>query len=96
MHAFKKEIMKSRQFVGGEGLAFPHEARIVRAGTKGEPVTDGVFPESKEFLAGFWIVKVDSAEEAYRLAARVSAAPGNKERAYQPIEVRQVASGPPE
>ena len=32
------------------------EAKLVRAGSHGDPVTDGVFPESKEFLAGYWIV----------------------------------------
>ena len=95
MHTFNDELIKSGKFVMGEGLAIPQEARIVRAGKRGEPVTDGVFPESKEFLAGFWIVEVTDAEEAYRLAARISNAPGNKARGTQPIEVRKVASGPP-
>ena len=95
MHAFNKELIDSGTFVTAEGLAFPQEAKIVRAGSDGAPITDGVFPEAKEFLAGYWIVDVDSPEEAYRLAARVSAAPGSKERGNQPIEVRQVMSGPP-
>src|SRR6478609_4580766 len=42
----------------------------------GTPRTDGVFPESKEFLAGYWIVDVDTPEQAYAIAARASAAPG--------------------
>ena len=42
----------------------------MRAGKDGEPVTDGVFPESKEFLAGYWIVDVESPERAYEIAAR--------------------------
>jgi hypothetical protein len=96
MHAFNKELKESGAFVIAEGLAFPDQARMVRAGSDGAPITDGVFPESKEFLAGFWIVDVEGPEEAYRLAARASAAPGNEERGYQPIEVRQVMSGPPE
>ena len=96
MHEFNKELKNSGSFVAAEGLAFPNQAKIVRAGSDGEPITDGVFPESKEFLAGYWIVDVESPEQAYRLAARVSAAPGNKERGNQPIEVRQVMSGPPE
>jgi hypothetical protein len=96
MQAFTKDLKDSGAFVAAEGLGFPDEAKIVRAGTDGTPITDGVFPESKEFLAGYWIVDVESPEEACRLAARVSAAPGNKERGNQPIEVRQVLSGPPE
>ena len=39
--------------------------QAVRAGKDGKPITDGVFPESKEFLAGYWIVDVDSPERAY-------------------------------
>ncbi|HLV94519.1 MAG TPA: YciI family protein, partial [Candidatus Acidoferrales bacterium] len=65
-----------------------------RAGKDGLPVTDGVFPESKEFLAGYWIIDVKSAEEAYRIAARVSAAPGpGGAPGSMPIEVRQVMGG---
>jgi len=102
MHAFNKELKDSGAFVAAEGLAFPEQAKIVRAGGDGTPITDGIFPEAKEFLAGYWIVDVESLEEAYRIAARASAAPhpprhgpeGNL--GNQPIEVRQVMSGPPE
>ena len=48
----------------------------MRAGKDGEPITDGPFPEAKEFLAGYWIVDVDSPEHAYEIAAQASAAPG--------------------
>src|SRR6266850_547540 len=96
MRDFSKKLEDSGKFVSAEGLAFPQEAKLVRAGSDGEPITDGVFPEAKEFLAGYWIVDVESAEQAYRIAARASAAPGCKDRGNQPIEVRQVMSGPPE
>jgi len=97
MRAFSKELKESGHFVATEGLGFPHEARIVRAGKNGEPVTDGVFPESKEFLAGYWIVDVENAEQAYRIAARASASPGpGGTPANIPIEVRQVMSGIPD
>ena len=52
MHAFNKELKDSGKFVASEGLAWADEARIVIAASDG--VTDGVFPESKEFLAGNW------------------------------------------
>jgi hypothetical protein len=94
MRAFSKELKESGVFVATEGLAWPGEAKIVRAGTKGEPITDGVFPESKEFLAGYWIIDVESPEQAYKIAARVSAAPGSGgAQGSLPIEVRQVLSG---
>jgi hypothetical protein len=95
MHAFNKELKDSGVLVQAEGLAFPDQAKIVRAGPNGEPVTDGVFPESKEFLAGFWIIDVESQEEAYQIAARASMGPRSPGRGNQPIEVRQVMSGPP-
>jgi len=53
-----------------------------------------VFPEAKEFLAGYWIIDVESREQAYNIAARASAAPGlGGQPANMPIEVRQVLSG---
>ena len=94
MRAFSKELKDSGVFVTTEGLGFPDQAKIVRAGKDGLPVTDGVFPESKEFLAGYWIIDVKSAEEAYRIAARVSAAPApGGAPGSMPIEVRQVMGG---
>ena len=97
MRAFNKELKDSGVLVATEGLAWPDQAVIVRAGSDGTPITDGVFPEAKEFLAGYWIVDVESAEEAYRIAARASLAPAPKgTEGTMPIEVRQVMSGPPE
>ena len=96
MHRFNAELTAAGEWVDGQGLAAPGEARLVRAGKDGAPVTDGPFPESKEFLAGYWIVEVDSPERAYALAARASAAPGpGGAPLNMPIEVRQVMSGPP-
>jgi hypothetical protein len=93
MRDFNKELKDSGVLVATEGLAFPDEAKVVRAGSDGEPITDGVFPESKEFLAGYWIIDVESPDQAYEIAARASAAPGpGGLRGRQPIEVRQVMS----
>jgi len=97
MRAFSKELGDAGVFVSTEGLAFPDQAKIVRAGSDGEPITDGIFPESKEFLAGYWIVDVESPEQAYKIAARVSGAPGpGGKRGNIPIEVRQVLGSAPE
>ncbi len=97
MVTFAEALKKEGAWVGGEGLALPSEARIVRAGKDGKPeVTDGPFAEAKEFLAGFWIVQVKNKEDAYAIAARASAAPGPGGRPINmPIEVREVPSGPP-
>ena len=96
MKGVDKELRESAELVSAEGLAFPDQARLVRAGKDGTPITDGVFPESKEFLAGFWIVDVESPERAYAIAAKVSAAPGpGGAPLNMPIEVRPVMSAPP-
>jgi hypothetical protein len=97
MMNLNRELKASGTFVAGEGLDGPERARLVRARAGGgTPITDGPFPETKEFLAGFWIVDVDSAEDAYALAARISAAPGKGGVPLNmPIEVRQVMSAPP-
>ena len=91
-----KALRESGELVSAEGLADPKQAKIVRAGKDGAPITDGVFPESKEFLAGYWIVDVESSDQADKIAARASAAPGpGGAPMNMPIEVRQVMSGPP-
>jgi hypothetical protein len=96
MGTFAKKLQDSGEWVDGQGLAGPDQAVIVRAGKDGRPVTDGVFPESKEFLAGFWIVEAPSAARAYEIAAEASAAPGPGGKPLNmPIEVREVQSGPP-
>jgi hypothetical protein len=98
MIQFNKELKSAGEFVDAQGLSGPEEARVVRAAPKtGSPeVTDGPFPEAKEFLAGFWIIDVESKDRAYALAARASAAPGKGGVPLNmPIEVREVMSGPP-
>lgn len=97
MIGLNEDLRASGELADAQGLAFPDQAKLVRAGSRGEPVTDGVFPESKEFLAGFWIVDVDSLDRACAIAAKASAAPGPDGMPLNmPIEVRQVMSGPPE
>jgi hypothetical protein len=95
MHRFNNELSQAGEWVDAQGLTPPAQAKLVRAGKGGVPVTDGVFPEAKEFLAGFWIVEVDSPERAYELAAMASAAPGPGGKPLNmPIEVRPVMSAP--
>jgi len=98
MIAINKRLRAAGELVSAEGLSGPDQAKLVRAGADGTPVTDGVFPESKEFLAGYWIVDVDSAARAYAIAAEASTAPGpGGVPMNMNIEVREVMSGvPPE
>lgn len=96
MHALNQELVESGELVDARGLAGPDQARLVRVAADGTPaVTDGVFPETKEFLAGFWILDCESLARATEVAARISAAPGRGgEPVRVPVEVRQVMSAP--
>jgi hypothetical protein len=96
MHRYNKELADAGEWVDAQGLTPPGEARLVRAGKDGAPVTDGPFAETKEFLAGYWIIEVDRPERAYELAAKASAAPGPRGVPLNmAIEVRRIMSGPP-
>jgi hypothetical protein len=100
MIAFSRKLQAAGELVGSDGLASPEQARLVRAGKDGVPITDGIFPEAKEYLAGYWMIDVDSPERAYALAAEASTAPGGsmvgadgKPLEHFWIEVREVLSG---
>src|SRR3984893_3764971 len=87
-----KELTESGEFVAAQGLAGPKEAKVVRGEKNGMPVTDGIFPESKEFLLGYWIVDVATPGRAYAIAGRILSAPGPGEvPTNMPIEVRRFA-----
>ncbi|HKE48416.1 MAG TPA: YciI family protein [Rhodanobacteraceae bacterium] len=95
MMDLNKKLAASGEFVDAQGLAGPEEAKSIRARKDGTPDTDGPFAEAKEFLAGFWIVDVDSPARAYQIAATASDAPGKDGVPLNmPIEVRQVMSAP--
>lgn len=77
LHALNEELKANGEFVRTEGLSGPEGLRVVHARNDGAPViTDGPFPESKEVLAGYWIIDVESPQRAYEIAARASAGPG--------------------
>ena len=96
MHRLNEELAASGERVDAQGLAGPQTARIVRANGGSPLVTDGPFPETKEFLAGYLIVDCADEERALEVAARMSAAPGpGGAPLNMPIEVRPVMSAPP-
>ncbi|WP_336083145.1 YciI family protein [Nocardia sp. SSK8] len=94
--ALGAQLAASGELVDAQGLAGPEQALIVHSDGRSAPVvTDGPFPETKEFLAGYWIVDVDSPERAVEIAAQASAAPGPGGAPIgEYIEVRQVMSAP--
>ena len=93
LRSIASDLSGSGEFVATQGLAEPAEAKVVRGEKNGMPVTDGIFPESKEFLLGYWILDVATPERAYAIAGRISAAPGpGGAPTNTPIEVRRFAA----
>jgi hypothetical protein len=89
-----EELTERGELVEAQGLT--EQAKTVTHDGPGTPiVTDGPFPESKELLAGYRMVDVESPERAIEIAAKGSAAPGpGGAPIKQPIEVREVMSIP--
>ncbi|MFC0112997.1 YciI family protein [Kibdelosporangium aridum] len=86
MAQFNQEMADAGILVGAEGLLDSGKgARVQMSGGK-TTITDGPFTESKELVAGFWMIKVDSLEEAIDWASRVPSPPEIETN----LEVRQV------
>jgi hypothetical protein len=93
LRSIAKDLTASGEFVETQRLAVPTEAKVVRGEKNGLPVTDGIFPESKEFLLGYWIVDVVTPERAYAIAGRISAAAGRGGvPTNMPMEVRRIVT----
>ncbi|GAB3830916.1 YciI family protein [Kribbella italica] len=96
MDAINRDLQAAGEMVEGRGLAGPDQMKNVRAGDNGEPlVTDGPFSETKEVLAGYWVVDVASEQRALEIALRISLAPGPGGRpTNQNVEVHPEGEAP--
>ena len=95
-YALNQQLTDSGELVDAQGLAGPEVAKfVVSDGVSAPVITDGPYPESKELLAGYRMIDVETAERAIEIAAQASAAPGpNGVPIRQAIEVRQVMGAP--
>jgi hypothetical protein len=91
-----EELAERGELIDARGLSAPALAKFVVSDGQSAPVvTDGPFPESKELLAGYRMVDVESLDRALEIAARGSAAPGpGGAPIRQRIEVREVMEAP--
>jgi hypothetical protein len=91
-----QDLSDAGELIATEKLAGPQAAKIVTSdGVSAPVITDGPFPEAKEYLAGFWMVDVESEQRAIDIAARTSAAPGpGGQPSRAPIEVRPIMDAP--
>ena len=84
MGKFNEEMIKAGVMLAADGLQASSKGARIRF-TKGKPIViDGPFAETKELIAGFWIIQVRSKEEAIEWASRAPFAEGEE------LELRQV------
>jgi len=97
---FQREVgrilTESGEFVDAQALT-PQGAWVRYGGPEAAPVvTDGPFPETKELIAGWFLIDVESEARAHEVAAWVSSAPGKGgEPIYEWLEVRPVMDDAP-
>jgi len=94
MEDFAERLRASGEFVGGQALK--PEGTWVQFGGEGQPpVTDGPFAETKDLIAGFMMIDVDSYDRAVKLAGELSAAPGaGGEPLHEWLELRPMYDAP--
>ncbi|MFF8955231.1 YciI family protein [Streptomyces sp. NPDC014894] len=98
MGAVNADLVESGELVDGQGLTEPARARTVSAGPDGRPlITDGPYGETKEVLAGYWVLDCESLERVTEIAARVASCPAPEGAAQYPVVIRplQDADGGP-
>ncbi|HEX6152318.1 MAG TPA: YciI family protein [Solirubrobacterales bacterium] len=86
MGRFNEELAEAGVLLGGEGLHPSSKGARVQFGGSERTVTDGPFAETKELIAGFWILQVDSFEEAVEW---IKKCPDPHEEGGE-IEIRQI------
>ena len=95
MQEFATRLEGTGEFVDGQALA-PEGSWVQYGGEGKPPVVDGPFAETKDLIAGWMIIDVDSQERAHELAGELSAAPGkNGEPIHEWLEVRPFLAHPP-
>jgi hypothetical protein len=87
MGKYNEELVKAGVMLAGEGLHPSSKGARVRFAGKDRTVIDGPFPETKELIAGFWLIQVKSKEEAIEWVKRIpNPMPGTESE----VEIRQV------
>ncbi|MER5466473.1 MULTISPECIES: YciI family protein [unclassified Streptomyces] len=94
MGEVNNDLSESGEFVDGHGLAEPAQTRFVSAGKDGRPViTDGPYGETKELLAGYWVLDCESLERVTEIAARIATCPGPEGAPPYPVVIRPIQDG---
>ncbi|MFF8381119.1 YciI family protein [Streptomyces sp. NPDC015661] len=91
MNAISEEVSARGEMVDAQGLAAPSTTRFVTVDAQGEPVvTDGPYAETKEVLAGYWLVDCDSLDRVTEIAAQVARCPVPPGSPDYPVVIRPI------
>ncbi|MEU4465190.1 YciI family protein [Streptomyces sp. NPDC024017] len=94
MGAINDDLSESGELVDGQGLAEPAQTRHVTLGDDGKAViTDGPYSETKELLAGYWVLECESLERVTEIADRVSRCPQPAGAPAYPVVIRPIMDG---
>jgi hypothetical protein len=94
MNAINDDLAESGELVDGHGLAEPARTRHVALDGDGKSViTDGPYSETKELLAGFWVLECESLERVTEIAERVARCPQPAGAPYYPVVIRPIMDG---
>ncbi|TXL85332.1 YciI family protein [Streptomyces sp. NBC_01725] len=95
MGEINNDLAESGELVDANGLAAPSQTRLVGADKDGKPViTDGPYGETKELLAGYWVLDCASLERVTEIAARVATCPQPEGVPVYPVVIRPIPDGP--
>ncbi|WP_369213364.1 YciI family protein [Streptomyces flavofungini] len=91
MGALNNDLAESGELIDAQGLTEPAQTRFVSAGKDGRPViTDGPYGETKEVLAGYWLLECESLERVTEIAVRITECPGPEGLVEPPVVIRPV------
>ncbi|MFE9647817.1 YciI family protein [Streptomyces sp. NPDC006365] len=94
MEALNNDLAETGEMIDGQGLAEPAQTRLVGKGADGKPViTDGPYGETKEVIAGYWLLECASLERVTEIAERVIACPVPEGANEYPVVIRPVFDG---
>ncbi|MFJ8462467.1 YciI family protein [Streptomyces swartbergensis] len=94
MGAINDDLSETGELIDGQGLAEPAQTRHVTLGDDGKAViTDGPYSETKELLAGYWVLECESLERVTEIAERVARCPQPAGVPDYPVVIRPIMDG---
>ncbi|TDC78314.1 YciI family protein [Streptomyces hainanensis] len=95
MESLNNDLAESGELVEGQGLSEPKQAVVVTGGPDGRPVvSDGPFGETKEVLAGYWVLECESVERVTEIAKRAYQSPVPAGSPVSDVVIRPIMQAP--